>query len=176
MELDIHRSVGSNLLVAFSVTTALLVSTTMLSIMIVTCVLPHIDAVAKLNSYSLIKESPHDTLAYYIDLAWFLANTASIFLFILDVILLSWIKFHKTEAICVTAIMIPVLLLLCIFSVVFYREAVQHQIEIFDKRYQELHAFSARLAGDKDDVESGGEQRDEKIITNVSEHGSVLTI
>lgn len=145
MELDVSKCKSELLLVGFTVTTAFLVSTTMFSILIATCLLPHIDAVTKLNSINIAKESPHDDLIWYIDLAWFLANTVSICLFIIDVVLLSWIKFDTTPAICITSIMVPVLLLLCVFSVVFYRQTVHQQIDLADKRYDELKAMGRKL-------------------------------
>lgn len=113
--------------------------------MIATCILPHIEAVAKLESISLARKSPHDDVSFYIDLAWFLANTVSIFLFIVDVILLCWIKFPTTPAISITAIMVPVLILLFIFSIVFYRQTVHHQINMADKKLDELRALSVKL-------------------------------
>lgn len=145
VELDISKDKSEYLLSAFTITTALLVSTTMFSILIATCLLPHIEAVTKLNSVNLALESPHDDLIWYIDLAWFLANTVSICLFILDVVLLSWIKFDTTPAICITSVMVPVLFLLCIFSVIFYRQTVHHQIDMADKKYDELRAMGRKL-------------------------------
>lgn len=145
VELDVSKTSSDLLLVAFTVTTAILVSTTMFSILIATCLLPHIDAVTKLNSIDIAKDSPHDDLIWYIDLAWFLANTVSICLFILDVVLLSWIKFKTLPAICITSIMIPVLLLLCVFSMIFYRQTVHHQIDLADKKYGELRAMGRKL-------------------------------
>lgn len=145
MELDVSKTKCDMLLVGFTVTTAILVSTTMFSILIATCLLPHIDAVTKVHSLDLAKDSPHDDLVWYIDLAWFLANTVSICLFIIDVVLLSWIKFTKVPAICITSIMVPVLFLLCIFSVVFYRQTVHHQIDMADRKYGELRAMGRKL-------------------------------
>jgi len=38
--------------------------------MICTCLLPHIEAIAKVNSVKLATQSPHNLLVFYIDLAW----------------------------------------------------------------------------------------------------------
>jgi len=158
VELTIAKGTSEALLVLFTLTTALLVSTTMLSIMIATCILPHLEAVTKFMEVTSIsvalsgKAGPHhDEVSFYIDLAWFLANTISIFLFIVDVILLCWIKFPRTEAICVTSIMIPVIIILCTFSIIFYRQTVSTQIVLADKRLDELKAISLRL--DKEEEE-----------------------
>lgn len=93
MELQINDDANPILLTAFTVTTSLLVCTTMLAIMISTCILPHIQVVAEISPLSKVNESPHDVMMWYIDLSWVLANTFSIFLFTLDVIILCWIKF-----------------------------------------------------------------------------------
>lgn len=159
VELEISNCASQTLLVSFAVATACLVSTTMISIMIATCILPHVEAAVKMKppddapnkgarqlAISLAASYPHDALVSYVDLAWFLANTLSIFLFIVDVILLCWIKFPYTPAVCITVIMIPVLILLCVFSIVFYRQTVHHQIEIYTERYDELQRMSMRLA------------------------------
>jgi len=146
VELDLRAANNEYLLTVFATTTALLVTSTMLSIMIATCILPHIEAIAKLNSDQMLKHSPHDLLINYIDLSWVLANTVSIALFIIDVILICWIKFPRLPAICVTVIMIPALLLLCIFSLIFYRRTLNHQYVLSDKKYNELELLSHRLS------------------------------
>ena len=146
MELQIQPCTNEFLLTSFAVTTALLVSSTMLSIMICTCILPHVEAIAKLNTLDLASQSPHDLLIFYIDLSWVLANTVSIFLFILDVVLLCWIKFPTVPAICITAIMIPVLVLLCFFGVIFYRQTITDKLAVSDRKYHELEEMNRRLS------------------------------
>jgi len=146
VELDFKKDENIYLLTTFAVTTALLVSSAMLSIMIATCILPHIESVAKMNSMDMASQSPHDLLINYIDLSWVLANTVSIFLFILDVILICWIKFPKIPAICITFIMIPALFLLCIFSLTFYRQTLGYQAVMSDRKYDELEEISHRLS------------------------------
>ncbi|CAG7725492.1 unnamed protein product [Allacma fusca] len=146
VELQIRKCTSPILLTSFAVTTALLVTTTMLSIMIATCILPHLEAVAKLDSIHLMKESPHEALIKYIDLSWVLANTFSILLFIVDVILLCWIKFEDlVVCIAFTSIMIPVLILLIIFSLIFYRQSVQHQYDDRRRKCDELEILNELL-------------------------------
>lgn len=116
--------------------------------MISTCILPHITVVAKMHPHCKARESPHDSMMCYIDLSWVLANTLSIFLFTLDVILLCWIKFtffSEAASICATAIMIPVLIAICVFGLLFYRNLVKHQYLISDKKVQELEEFKREI-------------------------------
>jgi len=145
VELKYTNTTPAWLIYAFVITTATLVSTTMLSIMIATCVLPHVESIAKTESVRLAKDSPHEDMIFYIDLAWFLANNVSIFFFIVDVVLLCWIQFPAPAAISATAIMIPVLILLCVFSVIFYRKTVTSQIHLADQKIDELRALSVKL-------------------------------
>lgn len=94
VELQINDGdVRPPLLLAFVITTALLVGTCMTAIVIATCVLPHLESVAKTAEVSAAHLSPHDEMTRIIDISWILTNTASLFLFTLDVILMSWIKF-----------------------------------------------------------------------------------
>jgi len=142
VELQINADANPYLLSAFTIVTALLVCTTMLALMISTCVLPYIQVISKLGP-SQVKacESPHDEMMYFIDLSWVLANTISIFLFILDVILLSWIKFKifsVTASVAATLIMIPVLIIILIFGIVFYRKIINHQYSLMNSKCVEL--------------------------------------
>jgi hypothetical protein len=80
------------LLTAFVVTTALLVACSLMAVMISTCILPHVEAVAKMSQISEVSLSPHENMVNLIDISWVMANTASLFFFTLDVILMCWIK------------------------------------------------------------------------------------
>jgi len=81
------------LLTAFVITTACLVGTCMIAIIISTCILPHLEAVAKTATISDANQSPHDKMMRLIDISWVLTNSAALFFFTLDIILMSWIKF-----------------------------------------------------------------------------------
>lgn len=145
------------LLTAFVITTSFLVASSMLAVMISTCVLPHIEAVAKMGMISQVGQSPHDKMIHLINLCWVLTNTVSIFLFTLDVILMSWIKFaafSQAASIAATVIMGPILIIVLIFGIVFYRKIVKHQYDISSKKYDELEAMRARLDLDLDSAGS----------------------
>lgn len=83
VELQINDDANPALLTAFVITTALLVGTSMMAVMISTCILPHIQAVAKMSNVSLVGQSPHERMTFLVDLSWVLANTASLFFFTL---------------------------------------------------------------------------------------------
>lgn len=63
VELQINDDANPYLLTAFTITTSLLVCSTMMALMISTCVLPYIQAVVKMGGEA--KESPHEEMAWY---------------------------------------------------------------------------------------------------------------
>ncbi|CAL8130592.1 unnamed protein product [Orchesella dallaii] len=149
VELQINDDdVNPPLLCAFVITTALLVGTCMIAIIISTCILPHLEAVAKTASISDANQSPHDKMMRLIDISWVLTNSASLFFFTLDVILMSWIKykyFSLAAAIAATVIMAPVLIIIIAFSLLFYRRIIKHQYVISSMKYEELEKLHREL-------------------------------
>lgn len=84
----------------------------------------------------------------YVDASWVLANTVSIFLFTLDVIILCWIKFtffSVTASICATMIMIPVLLAILGFGLLFYRALIQHQYLLLTSKCSQLDEMQRNI-------------------------------
>jgi hypothetical protein len=154
VELQINdEDANPALLIAFVITTALLVATSMIAVIIATCILPHIQAVAKMALISEVNRSPHENMSVLIDISWVLANTASLFFFTLDIILLCWIKFtyfSRAAPIAATAIMGPVLLIILLFGIIFYRKIIKHQYIISNLKYQELEKL-------KEDIERQSE-------------------
>jgi lysylphosphatidylglycerol synthetase-like protein (DUF2156 family) len=92
-----------------------------------------------------------------IDLCWVLTNTVSLFLFTLDVILMCWIKFAyftRAAAWAATAIMAPVLVIILVFGVVFYRKIVNHQYDVSSKKCDELERMREQLDKDTESLAS----------------------
>lgn len=69
-----YAKVGQGLLIAFSICTALVVGVHLVALMISTCMLPNIEAVASLNTIEAVNESPHMRLRIYVDIAWLLST------------------------------------------------------------------------------------------------------
>ncbi|XP_021966293.2 calcium release-activated calcium channel protein 1 isoform X2 [Folsomia candida] len=168
VELQINdEDANPALLVAFVVTTALLVGTSMMAIMISTCLLPHIQAVAKMSLISQVGQSPHERMAHLVDLSWVMANTASLFFFTLDVILLCWIKFtyfSPAASIAATAIMGPVLVIILLFGVAFYRKITKHQYVLSTMKFEELERMKEQL------------DREDSLVLAMSKAGSAATM
>uniref|UniRef100_A0A0P4W5H4 Calcium release-activated calcium channel protein 1 n=1 Tax=Scylla olivacea TaxID=85551 RepID=A0A0P4W5H4_SCYOL len=139
------------LLVAFSLCTTLLVAVHLLALMISTCVLPHVEAVANIThvdsmaslrgTTTTISESPHITMHWYIEAAWTFSTVLGILLFLVEIGLLSWIKFlgySQNAAIGSTVLLVPIVLLFTLFAFHFYWKLVAQKVEDADKTLQEL--------------------------------------
>ncbi|UYV78971.1 ORAI2 [Cordylochernes scorpioides] len=98
VEIQLSKDIPPWLLIAFSVCTTLLVSVHMLALMISTCILPNLEAVsANLQcppALATISDSPHDKMHRYIETAWAFSTLFGILLFIVEIAILSWVKFY----------------------------------------------------------------------------------
>lgn len=81
------------LLVAFAACTTLLVSVHMLALMISTCISPHIEAIASVPGLFSVAESPHEKMSFYVEVAWAFSTVFGILLFMIEIIILCWLKF-----------------------------------------------------------------------------------
>lgn len=142
IQLNNDSEVPVGLLVAFVICTTLLIAVHMLALMIATCILPHIESVAIMpgtTEYSA-NDGTHDRLRNYIEMSWFFSTTIGIFLFLVEIDLICWVKFWnygtnsgtnvgKIASIWVTVALIPILILFITFAVKFYRNLVTYQFE-----------------------------------------------
>lgn len=136
-----------------------------LAVMISTCILPHIEAVASMPGYVTVQESPHERLSFYIEIAWVFSTVFGILLFMLEIIILCWVKFWDVgarptngawksgmiAAATATVILIPIIVIFIAFAVHFYRKLVAHKYERSAKGLQELDAMVSRLQTDDGD-------------------------
>jgi len=81
------------LLIAFSVITTLLVTVHLFALMISTCMLPNIEAISSFHHNNAIKSSPHKRMRIYVEVAWILSTVIGLFLFLIEIALLIWLKF-----------------------------------------------------------------------------------
>lgn len=145
-------------MVCFVVCTTLLIAVHMLSLMIATCILPHIESVAIIpgtNEYSA-NDGTHDRLRNYIEMSWFFSTFVGIFLFLVEIDLICWVKFWnygvhsgtnvgKFASISVTVLLVPILIIFIIFAVTFYRKLVTHQFEKSEREILELDTLMNQL-------------------------------
>ncbi|KAK7023626.1 Protein orai-2 [Halocaridina rubra] len=151
-EVDTDCSViPDGLLIAFSVCTTLLVAVHLLALMISTCVLPHVEAVANMahvdsvtslhGGTTNISESPHVTMHRYIEAAWSFSTVLGILLFLVEIGLLCWVKFidySRNAAVASTVLLVPLVLLFILFAFHFYWKLVAHKVENADKDLKDM--------------------------------------
>lgn len=136
----------------------------MLSLMIATCILPHIESVAIIpgtNEYSA-NDGTHDRLRNYIEMSWFFSTFVGIFLFLVEIDLICWVKFWnygdksgtnvgKVASISVTVLLVPILIIFIMFAVTFYRKLVTHQFEKSEREILELDNLMKQLQSQEGD-------------------------
>lgn len=148
VQLEKDNPIPKGMLIAFSVCTTLLVAVHMLALMISTCILPNIEAVASIHGLAAVSESPHEKMHYYIELAWAFSTVFGIVLFLVEIAILCWVKFYnhsKEAAIAATAMLIPIVILFLAFAFHFYRKLVAHKYEQSAHGLQELESMVTQL-------------------------------
>lgn len=157
------------MLVAFVICTTVLIAVHMLALMIATCILPHIESVALIpgtNTYSA-NDGTHNRLRNYIEMSWFFSTTIGIFLFLVEIDLICWVKFWnygansgtnigRIASISVTVALVPILILFILFAVKFYRSLVTHQFEKSEREILELETLIDQLNSQGDGTSGGG--------------------
>nr|CAD7441498.1 unnamed protein product [Timema bartmani]CAD7456666.1 unnamed protein product [Timema tahoe] len=159
VQLNPGSNVPENMLVAFAVCTTLLVAVHMLALMISTCILPNVEAVCNLHSISLVHESPHERLHWYIETAWAFSTLLGLVLFLVEIAILCWVKFYdvsKYAAWSACIVLIPVLVIFIVFAVHFYQSLVTHKYEVTVSGIRELELLKEQIeAGDSESRANG---------------------
>lgn len=167
VEVQLERDVDypPGLLIAFSACTAVLVAVHLFALMISTCILPNLEAVSNVHNLNSVNESPHERMHRYIELAWAFSTVIGTVLFLIEVMLLCWVKFLPLRenkenngsissgveaAIASTLIMVPCLLVFIVFAVHFYRTLVSHKTDRQNRELEQVIRLQNQL-----------EQRDE---------------
>ncbi|KAL7737559.1 hypothetical protein ACLKA6_007681 [Drosophila palustris] len=151
VQLDKDTSVPPGMLVAFAICTTLLVAVHMLALMISTCILPNIETVCNLHSISLVHESPHERLHWYIETAWAFSTLLGLILFLVEIAILCWVKFYDlstTAAWSAVVVLIPVMVIFLAFAVHFYRSLVTHKYEVTVSGIRELEMLKEQMEQD----------------------------
>lgn len=160
VELQINEptAVPEWLFVMFAVCTTVLVSVHIFALMISTYLLPNVEAISKLQVSRLVTESPHERMRGFIELAWAFSTVLGLFLFLVEVAILCWVKFWDysfTAATASTVIVIPVLIVFIAFAVHFYHSLVVYKCEASVTDMKELENIKRNL----DNVASMGQSR-----------------
>ncbi|XP_018336879.1 calcium release-activated calcium channel protein 1 isoform X2 [Agrilus planipennis] len=147
LQIDEDTQVPEWLFVMFSVCTTVLVAVHIFALMISTYILPNIDAISKLDICELVSESPHERMKGFIELAWVFSTVLGLFLFLVEISILCWVKFwdHSKAAIAATVIVIPVLIMFVLFAIHFYHSLVVHRCDTSLSDMQKLEDMKKQL-------------------------------
>lgn len=159
VQLNSDTQVPPGMLIAFAICTTLLVAVHMLALMISTCILPNIETVCNLHSISLVHESPHERLHWYIETAWAFSTLLGLILFLLEIAILCWVKFYdlsKEAAWSACIVLIPVLIVFLAFAIHFYRSLVTHKYEVTVSGIRELEMLKEQMEHDHMDHHRNG--------------------
>jgi hypothetical protein len=157
ISLDDHKNSTKSapLLVVYSVITCLLVGVHLLALMISTCILPQLEADSLLGYEEY---ASHETMHIYIELAWILSTgfgrndlinviefvffcILGIFLFLVEIAIVCWVKFYvvaRAAAVATTIVIVPVIILFCVFSLHFYRRLVSFKLSRHQDELNEI--------------------------------------
>lgn len=160
VQLNNDTQVPIGMLIAFSVCTTLLVAVHMLALMISTCILPNIETVCNLHSISLVHESPHERLHWYIEIAWAFSTLIGLVLFLVEIAILCWVKFYdlsQAAAWSACIVLVPVLIIFLAFAIHFYRSLMSHKYEVSVSGIRELELLREQI--DQDQVATDPRRR-----------------
>ncbi|KAK7794852.1 hypothetical protein R5R35_002883 [Gryllus longicercus] len=168
VQLSKPSEVPEGMLIAFAICTTMLVAVHMLALMISTCILPNIETVCSLHSISLVHESPHERLHWYIELAWAFSTLLGLLLFLFEIAILCWVKFtdySKYAAWSASIILVPVLVIFVIFAVHFYRSLVTHKYEVTVSGIRELELLQEKIEAGNTEGRTNGTSGYNTILT-----------
>ena len=112
-----------------------------------------------LHSISLVHESPHERLHWYIETAWAFSTLLGLLLFLCEIAILCWVKFYdfsRAAAWSACILLIPVFIIFLAFAIHFYRSLVAHKCEVIVSGIQELERLKQQIeAGDMEGRSNG---------------------
>ena len=159
MEIEVEPNVPASLLIPFAIHTAVLIFVHLSSLMLATCLLPELEAIGStphpdLYSYALIVAK-----SFLVQLCWVLSNIIGILLFLIELVLVAFIKFYPVDeqrqnnlhAATATLIVIMLLSLLMVPLIIYYsRSLSKYKIQLHERRLgqaqQMLHDINQQIA------------------------------
>ena len=93
-----------------------------------------------------IKESPHEKMQVFVQMAWAFSTGLGIILFMAEITIICWLQFYpinKAAAIASTVVVVPVLIIFLLFAAFFYKRLISHK---YEKSYHDLETLGQELA------------------------------
>ena len=94
VEVELQDQHSDGLLIPFAIITSVLIFVHMLSLVLATYMLPELDALAAIPRVQLTRRPMNIANSFCIKLSWFLSHGLGIFLFLVEFVLLSFVKFY----------------------------------------------------------------------------------
>lgn len=151
VEAEISPETPTGLLIPFAMLTALLICVHMASLLIATRLLPELEAVIKQPSIHLHTSVSKGLYTWPVHTVWYLSNIVGLILFLLDLIVVAYVKFYPTvltpdrNRIHVgTATLAVVVLLSAIslpFIVVFFRSISKNKIQLHEQNLEKARVL-----------------------------------
>jgi len=178
VEIQIDEKVPTPLLITFSACTVLLIAVHMLALMISTCILPNVEAVANLHfqTSKTVFESPHMKMNAIVELAWGFSTVLGILLFLVEIAILCWVKFYNfshSAAWTATGLLIPIMIVFIAFAAHFYLKLVSHKSEVYEDGIKELELLKGQLSTAE---EGQTNSEEDQSVTPTAASGAVQVV
>ena len=95
-----------------------------------------------------IRHSPHNRMHICVEIAWILSTGIGIFLFLIQIGVIAWIRFYRHShpaAIAVTCVVIPAVLAFIVFSMWFYKNLISHKYKQSEHDIKRIQAVVHQL-------------------------------
>lgn len=150
VEVEISTHTPYQILIPFSILTAILIFVHLLSLMLATCLLPELESITNDAHPQLFASALKIAKGLPVQLSWFLSNVLGIGLFLVELILVAFVKFYPAPDVVnnvyagvATLVTIVVLTVLSIPLAVYYVMVVsKHKIRLHENQ---LHVAQEML-------------------------------
>ena len=174
VEIEIALHTPYQILIPFSMLTAILIFVHLLSLMLATCLLPELEAITNDAHPQLFASALRIAKGVPVQLSWFLSNILGITLFLFELILVAYVKFYPTPGMennvhagTATLVTIVILTVLSIPLGFYYVKIVsKHKMRLHEQR---LHQAQEML----DNINQHLAQPDATSIDESSYHSGV---
>lgn len=128
--------------------------------------------VSNVHNVNAVKESPHEKMQVFVQMAWSFSTGLGIILFLAEITIICWVQFisvNQAAAIASTVVVAPVLVIFLIFAAFFYKRLISHK---YEKSYQDLETLGQELA----ELQNHSAMETLNPNNSVSSHGALQTV
>ena len=173
VEVEISKDTPYQILIPFSILTAILIFVHLLSLLLATCLLPELESITNDAHPQLFASVLKIAKGFPVQLSWFLSNVLGIGLFLVELILVAFVKFYpipdlenNVYAGVATLLTIVVLTVLSIPLAVYY-------VMVVSKHKIRLHENQLNVAQEMlNNINQHLPQRDASISSNSNSYHS----